>query len=113
MLDARIYPPGYGFTEVIAGTNTIQVSSGKGILNAIVFNNVGTAWEVDVYDGVSSSATLTEANESPNNPIPIAKIRSAAFGATPYNIPISQGIFIDAQKGTTQGDITVIYTNAI
>ncbi len=113
MLDIRNYPPGFGYQDVTSGTNTVQVSSGKGILHSIVFNNVGAAWEVDVYDGVSSSTTNTEANESPNNPIPIAKIRSAAFGAVNYDLPIAQGIFIDAQKGTTQGDITVIYTNAI
>lgn len=99
------------YTNVSGGATTTQVTTGIGTLESIIIDNAGGSWEIDIYDGVSSSATGTSANPSVNiNPNPIAKIRGATVPTTiPIHVSIVNGIFVDGVKGTTPG--TIIITN--
>lgn len=83
--------------EINTGVGTL-VKTGAGFLHRININNAGSSWEIDVYDGTSSSGTS------------IAKIRGATTIVSPeYNGTFSTGLFIDTVKGTTVGDLTVSY----
>lgn len=96
------------YSNVTGGAATTQVTSNPGTLASLVIDSAGTAWELDIYDGFSSALTLTEANKSSFNPIPIVKIRGLTLPTTiPISVPITQGIFIDGTKGTTAGTVTV------
>jgi hypothetical protein len=74
------------------------VKTGSGFLHGITINNPGSSWEIDIYDGTSSSGTK------------MATVRSAAVPTRlNYNFTFATGLFIDTVKGTTVGDITVSY----
>lgn len=75
----------------------LLAKTGPGFLDSIIINNAGTAWEVDVYDGTSSSGTR------------MAAIRSGSFGDSQYGIPFANGLFIDAAKNTVVGELIVKY----
>lgn len=86
----------YDYLDISTGVGTL-VKTGAGELNSLIINNAGSSWEVDLYDGTSSSATS------------IGKIRGLGVGDIPYNLRFRTGLFIDTVKGTTVGDLTVIY----
>ena len=75
------------------------VVSGSGRLGSVIVNNFGTAWEIELYDGTSSAST---------NVIGVIK-----GGTVPtkidYNIPFKRGLFVNTEKGTTAGDLTLTY----
>lgn len=113
MLEVQTKPPTYSWNDINSGIGTQVVTistptspvgtSGaakvtRAIFHSIVVNNPGSAWEVDLYDGTSSSATS------------IGKIRSMADPTIMlYDITLNVGLFIDTVKGTTVGDLTVLY----
>jgi hypothetical protein len=82
--------------EISTAIGTL-VKTGVGVIKSITFNNVGTAWEVDVYDGTASTGTS------------IGKIRGAGVTTLTYDGAFSVGLFVDTVKGTTPGNITVSY----
>lgn len=72
------------------------IKSGPGILQSLALNNVGTSWQIDVYDGTGTTGAR------------IASIRSGVYGVMRYDLTFNQGLFIDAVEGTA-GSLTVIY----
>ncbi len=87
----------YDYLEISSAIGTL-VKTGAGELNALVFNNAGSSWEVDLYDGTSSAATS------------IGKVRGLTLpGVLKYNLRFRTGLFIDTVKGSTAGDLSVIY----
>lgn len=82
----------------IASATTSQVKTGTGLLHNITINNAGTSWEIDIYDGTSSSGTS------------LGKIRGATLpNSLRFDTTFSSGLFVDAVKGSTAGDITISY----
>lgn len=87
----------FSYANISTAVGT-AVKSAAGFLHGITINNAGTAWEVDVYDGTSSSGTK------------IASIRSATVPTELlFNVVMGTGIFVDTVKGTAVGDLTVRY----
>lgn len=83
---------------VLSSAAAVTVKSGAGFLQSIILNNAGTAWEIDVYDGAGTTATR------------IAAIRNASVPTVlRYDLPFTQGLYIDGVKGTTAGDLIVNY----
>lgn len=108
MLEAKILPPTYSWNDINAGagtqvvtiappSSTVAGKTTKATFHGIIINNPGTTWEIDIYDGTSSSAAS------------IAKIRSPVVGPYIYDIALNSGLFIDTVKGGAVGDLTVIY----
>ena len=113
MLETKSLPPVYSWNDINSGaatqiftigvpTATVAGKVTRGLLHSIVFNNPGASWEVDLYDGTSTSATS------------IGKVRPGAT-TTPFtlvfDIACNSGLLIDTVKGTTVGDMTVLYLN--
>ncbi len=86
------------FSGVEVEASATTVKTGSGFLHALSILNAGTAWEIDVYDGTSSSGTR------------IGRIRSATVPTTLIlNRTFATGLFIDPVKGTTTGNLHVSY----
>ena len=88
----------YGYTNMNSLTTT-NIKASAGVLHGITLNNPGTSWEVDIYDGNTTTAgTRIGTFRSP--------IRNISV---PYDMEFLTGLTIDAEKGTTAGDLTVSY----
>lgn len=97
MNNVKVTNDQYSYTNIASAT-AIAVKTGAGFFNKIVINNAGTAWEVDVYDGTGTTGAR------------IGTLRNASVPQyILYEIPITTGIYIDAVKGTTSGDLIVVY----
>lgn len=87
----------FTLSEISTAIGTL-VKTGSGFIHLIQINNAGSAWEIDVYDGTSTSGTS------------IGKIRGTTL---PTNIrfdgSFATGLYIDTVKGTTVGNLTVSY----
>lgn len=83
-------------SNIVSAAGTL-VKTGAGMLHLIQVNDVGTAWEIDIYDGTTSSGTA------------LAKMRSTTVGDKRFDVTFATGLFIDTVKGTAVGNLTVSY----
>lgn len=83
---------------ILASAATTYVKQGPGLLHMVVLNNPGSSWEVDIYDGSDTSGTR------------IAAIRGATVPDDfEYNLSFLTGLYVDATKGTTAGQLAGMY----
>lgn len=84
----------------LANKATTVVKTGAGILSAVVVNNAGSSWTLQIFDGISSSGAAIAGATAFTCP--------AAGSVLSYNTYFSSGLTI-ITAGTTAGSITVIY----
>lgn len=83
-----------------AAATGVTVRDGKGFLKKIVLGDPGSNWEIEVYDGTSSAGTRIATIKRASQPVELE-----------FNYNVSTGIFINAEKGTTVGDLLVYYAD--
>ena len=80
-------------------TGTATIKSSAGLLHGIVINQNGTSWEIEVYDGATTTAGTR-----------IASIRSSSISDSfIYDVEFLTGLIIETVAGSTAGNLTVSY----
>ena len=87
-----------GYMEIKSNATTV-VKSGGGVLEAVVVNNAGSAWTLQIFDNVAGSGTAIAGGTA---------FTITGPGYLPYNCNFCTGLTV-VTAGTTPGSITVVY----
>lgn len=96
MADSSLNQTAYSGIPISGGGTLLK--NKPGIIRRISIQNPGTAWQIDVYDGLDSTSTR------------IGQIRGATAPSTvAFDTILQRGLFIDAVEGTATGFALVTF----
>lgn len=86
----------YSFVHYNAATTGTLIKTGSSVLFSVNVGDPGSAMEIDLYDGTSTSGQL------------IAKLKPTVSGSYQFNAALNNGLYV-VISGTTVGDVTITY----
>lgn len=74
----------------------VTAVTGRGFLEKIVVGDPGASWEIEIFDGTSSSGTRIGTIKRASQPVVLE-----------FNVNVVNGVFVNGEKGTTVGDLFI------